>query len=115
MNKLEKVFEIIGDREWDLFSDFIELEDENFHLARRSYEPVIYTSGINQDPKCMIRAIGGDYAKEFSLADLLANKSFCKALWAVELWQPRSVWAWQILRDEGPDQALDYMIKTAKK
>lgn len=52
------------------------------------------------------------YRRFISIADLLANQSFCKALWG-ERWTVHARIAFNILLIEGQDQALDYMIKTA--
>lgn len=74
---------------------------------------------------------------EFSLADLLANKSWCKAVWGEEKvlslpdvkefsregmekvaqnkWIPYSKIAFQILQQQGKQEALNYIFLSMKK
>lgn len=49
--------------------------------------------------------------EEFSLADLLANKSWCKAVWGEHAWESTSRAAFRLLQREGQQKALDYITK----
>lgn len=125
MNKLEKVFEIIGFEWLGVQPLKEEWAIEYYELKGKQMVKIHYDN--KKGASCA--------SIYFSLADLLANKSFCKVLWGVDRWEcgkedcthwpdyyhrvlgfeSLSIEAFQILRDKGPDQALDYMIKTAKR
>ena len=48
----------------------------------------------------------------YSFPDLLANPSFCRAVWGDDVWHIHSSRAFGILRDEGVQPALEYIKKT---
>lgn len=112
MNKLQQIFEKIEGREWDWFGN-----------NNESWKVVSYHCGqgrlyFNADE------IKGEFGRggAYSLADLLANKSWSKAVWGeaeecpdedcCPTWKGRSYSAFQILQIDGPDDCLNYILKT---
>jgi hypothetical protein len=92
--KLKTIFEIIEGRKWDNFGWS---KNMTFYI---------------DDNKFKVMGSIGD-ANSYSLADLLANKSWCQAVW-VE-WTYLSTKTFEILRGEGTKKALNYIYKTMKK
>lgn len=128
MASLQDVFKIIEGREWDNFGNLhrdVKLSFDDSILIIESYNP----DNENND------LIGC-----FTLADLLANKSFCVAVWGEEVdcscggtgsisgimtfhsgdckisegWK-KSWEAFQILQSEGTQPAIEYIMGTIKK
>jgi hypothetical protein len=52
-----------------------------------------------------------DWIKCISLADLLANKSWCKAVWGKE-WEKASVYAFHLLLITGQQACINYIYQT---
>lgn len=87
MNTLQDIFKRIEGKEWDWFGK----------------------------PKRLMKVnsvgIGLWNGALYSLPDLLANKSWCKAVWG-ERWNLLSLIAFKTLQQEGKQSCLDYITKT---
>lgn len=122
MITLKDIFKIIEGREWDRFG-----WEDNLYPTEKDL-------GIWKN---------GEYRLSFSLADLLANKSWCEAVWSgkegIRAWlcenkceyhdgfDTKSIRHWhysyhyhsskafEILQQEGVQEAIDYIYLTMKK
>lgn len=97
MNTLKTIFERIEGREWDWFN-----------RASEKYKK------INLEEKFVFIKNGElvIFIKTFSLADLLANKSWCKAVWGELRWFPLACKTFEILLTEGQQEAINYITET---
>jgi len=115
---LQEIFEIIEGREWDNFNE----SDNNgdYYKMRVSDYKIIFTI-LN---RCGVV----DTYEHYSLPDLLANPSWCKAVWGVKnvteccearstcpKWRLYSRRAFQILQQEGEQACLNYIFSSMKK
>lgn len=117
---MKELFDKIKDREWDMFGgdrDEIGLK----MIVGKGMMVKIYWNDSPNEPEY------------YSLADLLANKSWCKAVWGEgwghgkneRLYEELKQWwshklphvyfstkAFQILQQEGEEACIDYIKKT---
>lgn len=82
---MKELFKKLEDRQWDWFGET-----------------------LDKDPVEAVVFIGDRY----SLADLLANKSWCKAVWGSRRWIHNSAEAFHILQHEGEQACIEYIKKT---
>jgi hypothetical protein len=80
---------------------------------------VIAEKEIDSNENGVLYLRWGELSKECSLADCLANHSWCKAVWGdsdhewdIGDWKVRSCLAFQELQLEGPQACIDYILKT---
>ena len=109
---MKKIFERIKDREWDWFSGAVQKEGLHYEI---------------EDNFLVLNILG--VIVNYSLADLLANKSWCKAVWFKKCdcspennpqhnlcdqnyWMYDSQKAFQILQQEGEQACIEYIHKT---
>jgi len=114
---MKEIFEHIKDRSWDWFREASNevcqkwLKEDDV-ITVGDWGVCFYSSGDNT----------------YSLADLLANKSWCKAVWGKEmtspplvrgevyatfpLWEHHSAQAFQILQQQGEQAAIKYILQT---
>jgi len=101
---MKDIFKNIEGREWDWFG---------------MKESCKFSSAIdNNELLCMT------CLKEFSLADLLANKSWCKTVWGegiyemysifkeVRMWEIKSMRAFEYLQREGEEACIEFIKET---
>lgn len=97
---MNEIFKKIEGREWDWFG-----------VADKSKKEVSFEHGM-----LIIRHSSFASILAYSLADLLANKSWCKAVWGKlgELWYHEAMYAFGTLITEGHEKAIEYIKKTMK-
>lgn len=110
---MEEIFKKIEGRDWDWFG-YKPTKVECFEKGLANMPVVaIYT-------KHMEASYGSTPAPYvFSLADLLANRSWCKAVWVTTVntrccdgWQEKSKKAFQILQQQGEKECISYIKET---
>ena len=95
---MKEIFEKIEGREWDWFN--IKFPPEDWGFGKNDNKTLLL---LYKERECR--------TYEFSLADLLANKSWCKAVWGKE-WRKRAVWTFLILLVEGEKEAIEDIKRT---
>lgn len=105
MNTLKEIMGRIESREWDNFEEPAGDYGEGIYFHKN----LIYFELENEEGD----VVTGE--RYYSLADLLANKSWCKAVWGSEYLgdtEASAINAFTILLRKGQQAALDYITKS---
>jgi len=95
---MKEIFEKIKGREWDWFGECS--NEVSIELIRIGII-TIYDEQLE---------FYSDFS--YSLPDLLANKSWCKAVWGEQFYNQEANKSYKLLREKGEEACLTYIKKT---